>query len=290
MYDVRARAYSYLGIKSDWNTRENFQVATTAASPDTVTNFSYNLSGGTVGLQWTPVSNLDLSYYRIRHSNSETGATWSDAVTAIDKISRPATSINAPVKSGTYMIRAYNKSAKTSSSFASLVVPSTNLETFTTNTNLTDSPTFTGTKTNTSVTSSALRLTTYTGASSTGTYNFSTYIDTTTARRVRTRVDLQVVRFSTAGGLFDNLVGLFDSQSGLFDDLTGFSAYEDIDVVTYISTTPDNPAGTPTWSAYQPFVAGDFYGRAFRFRVELKSYSPNVTPSITSLIARVQYN
>ena len=122
------------------------------------------------------------------------------------------------------------------------------------------------------------------------TYDFSTYIDTTTVRRVRTRVDLQVARYSIAGGLFDDLVGLFDSQSGLFDDLTGFSAYEDTDVVTYISTTPDNPAGTPTWSAYQPFVSGDFYGRAFRFRVELKSYSPSVTPSITSLVARVQYN
>lgn len=290
MYDVRVRSYSYLGVKSDWVTRENFQVDTASEPPNTVTNFSYNLSGGTVGLQWTPVPNLDLSYYRIRHSIVETGATWSDAVTAIDKVSRPATSINAPVKSGTYMIRAYNKSAKTSSGFASLVIPSTNLDVFTNNTNLTDSPTFTGAKTNTSVTSSALRLTTYTSGFSTGTYDFSTYIDTTTVRRVRAMVDLQVARFSTAGGLFDDLVGLFDSQAGLFDDLTGFSAYEDIDVVTYISTTPDNPAGTPTWSAYQPFVAGDFYGRAFRFRVELNSYSLNVTPSITSLIARVQYN
>jgi hypothetical protein len=76
----------------------------------------------------------------------------------------------------------------------------------------------------------------------------------------------------------------------LFDDLTGFSAYEDIDVTTYISITQTDPAASPVWSAYQPFVAGDFYGRAFRFRVELNSSSPSVTPSITSLVARVQYN
>ena len=432
-YDIRARAYSYVGVKSDWLYEYGYQIATVSAPPDDVTNFSYNLSGGTVGLQWTPVSNLDLSYYKIRHSILESGATWSDAVTAIDKVSRPATSINAPVKSGTYMLRAYNKSTKTSAGFASVVIPSTNLETFTNNpTPITDSPTFTGTKVNCSGASlattgasgtgsvatltfaaqasapfsvghsvtisgvtpagyngtyivtactttsvsfantttgsqtvagtavGALRINnrtfTTTGTSGTGsvatltfatqasapysigstitvsgitpteyngtytvtgctttsvsfastatgsqtvsgtiflasaTYDFSTYIDTTTVRRVRTRVDLQVARYSIAGGLFDDLVGLFDSQSGLFDDLTGFSAYEDTDVVTYISTTPDNPAGTPTWSAYQPFVSGDFYGRAFRFRVELKSYSPSVTPSITSLVARVQYN
>ena len=433
LYDVRARSYSYLGVKGGFTTESNYQISTVSAPPNNVTNFSYNLSGGTVGLQWTPVSNLDLSYYKIRHTVLESGATWSDAVTAIDKVSRPATSINAPVKSGTYMLRAYNKSAKTSASFASVVIPSTNLETFTNNpTPITDSPTFTGTKVNCSGASlattgasgtgsvatitfaaqasapfsvgysvtisgvtpagyngtyivtactttsvsfantttgsqtvagtavGALRINnrtfTTTGASGTGsvatltfatqasapysigstitvsgitpigyngtytvtgctttsvsfastatgsqtvagtiflasaTYDFSAYIDTTTVRRVRTRVDLQVARYSIAGGLFDDLVGLFDSQSGLFDDLTGFSAYEDTDVVTYISTTPDNPAGTPTWSAYQPFVSGDFYGRAFRFRVELKSYSANVTPSITSLIARVQYN
>lgn len=289
-YDVRARAYSYLGVKSGWTERSNFQVSTISPPPQTVTNFSYNLSGGTVNLQWSPVADLDLSYYRIRHSVLEAGASWSDAVTAVNKVPRPATTTTLPVKSGTYMVRAYNKSTKTSADFARVVIPATNLETFTNNLTVTDHSTFTGAKTNTSVTSGNLRLTTYNTASSTGTYNFSTYIDTAAVRRIRARVDLQVGRYSTAGGQFDDLVGLFDSQSGLFDDLTGFSAYEDIDVITYISVTNDNPAGTPTWSAYQPFVSGDFYGRAFRFRVELNSYSADVTPSISSLIARVQYN
>jgi hypothetical protein len=290
LYDVQARSYSYLGVKSGWTNISNFQVITQSTNPDDTTGLSYNLSGGTVNLQWLPIQNLDLSFYRVRHSILETGATWSDATTAVSKVPRPATSTTVPVKSGTYMVRPYNKSALTSDTFTAVVVPTTSLETFTNNLVITAHPTFTGTKVNTSVTSSALRLTTFTGATSTGTYDLNGYIDTTTARRVRTMVDLQVSRYTTAGGLFDNLVGLFDSQGGLFDDLTGFSAYDDTDVVTYISITNDNPAGTPTWSAYQPFVAGDFYGRAFRFRVELNAYSPNVTPSITSLIARVQYN
>ena len=289
-YDVRVRSYSYLGIKSGWFQQLNFQVITKSVAPEIINDFSYNLSGGTVGLQWSPVSNLDLSYYKIRHSVLETGASWSNAVTAVDKVPRPATSVTIPVKPGTYMVRAYNKSAKTADDFSSVVVPATNLQAFTNNPSLTDSTAFTGAKTNTSVTSGSLRLTTYTGSSSTGTYTFSTYIDTTTVRQVRARVDLNVSRYTTSFSLFDNIVGLLDSQSGLFDNLTGFSAYEDIDVITYISTTNDNPAGTPSWSAYQPFVSGDFYGRAFRFKIELKSYSPNVTPSITSLIARVQYN
>lgn len=290
LYDVQARSYSYLGIKSGWTNVANFQVVTQATPPNSVTNISYNLTSGSVGLQWLPISNADLSFYRIRHSVLETGATWSDATTAVSKVPRPATSVTVPVKSGTYMVRPYNKSGQTADTFASIVIPSTNLDIFTNNPTVADHPAFSGSKSNTSVTSSNLRLTTYTGATSTGTYDFSTYIDTTTVRRVRARVDLQVSRYSSAGGLFDDIVGLFDSQSGLFDSLTGFAAFDDIDVVSYISFTNDDPAGTPSWSAYQPFVAGDFYGRAFRFRVELNSTAPNVTPSISSLIARVQYN
>jgi hypothetical protein len=171
----------------------------------------------------------------------------------------------------------------------SVVVPSTALETFTNNLSQTEHPTFGGTKTNCSVTSGELRITTTTSPPSTATYDFSTYIDTGAVRRVRSRIDINVNRFDVNAGLFDSLVGQFDSLAGLFDDLTGGSQFSDTDVLTYISITQQNPAGTPTWSPYQLFKAGDFYGRAFRFRVELKSQTSGVTPSISGLVARVQY-
>ena len=290
LYDVRVRSYSYLGVKSAWSIRSGYQVSTDAPPPEVVAGFSYNLSGGVINFNWFPVSNLDLSYYRIRHSQLENGATWSDATTAVNKVSRPATTVSIPLKPGTYMIRAYNKSGKTSTTYSSIVIPVINLESYINNLSLSNDTTFLGNKINTSVVSSSLRLTTYNTTTSTGSYEFTTYIDTTTARRVRARIDVGVTRYSSTTGLFDDLVGLFDDQPGMFDDLTGFSGYDDIDVVTYISTTTDNPAGTPTWSAYQPFVSGDFYGRAFRFKIELNSSSPNITPSVGSLTARIQYN
>jgi hypothetical protein len=189
------------------------------------------------------------------------------------------------------MIRAYDKLGTNSPQLSSVVVPANALETFTNNpTPLTESPTFTGTKTNTSVVSSNLRITTTTSAPSTGTYLSSTYIDTGAVRRVRAYIDLDVSRFDSGSGLFDSLTGQFDTLSGLFDDLTGGGNFDDTDVVTYISITNDNPAGTPTWSAYQVFQSGDFYGRAFRFKVELKSESVGVSPSISSLIAKIKYN
>jgi len=76
----------------------------------------------------------------------------------------------------------------------------------------------------------------------------------------------------------------------LFDDFTGSVQFGDANVKTYISITQDDPAGTPTWTDYQAFRAGDYYGRAFRFRAVLTSTSNNITPSISELDAIVEYN
>jgi hypothetical protein len=289
-YDVRARSYSYLGLKSDWTFYDNFQPSGLAAPPAIVDNFRANLNGGSINLEWNAVPDLDLSHYRIRHSIEESGASFANATTAVEKVSRPATSITVPTRPGTYSIRAYDKIGNASLNYSQVVVPNTALETFTNNLTSVQSPTFSGTKTGCSLTGSELRITTTTSPPTTATYVFTTYIDTGAVRRVRARVDVNVNRFDANAGTWDAIPGLWDSIPGFWDDWTGGSQYDDIDVVTYISFTSQDPAGTPTWSPYQPFKAGDFYGRAFRFKIDLESDTSGVSPSISGLTARVQYN
>lgn len=291
-YDLRARSYSYLGVKSDWVYVEDYRPVGLAAPPANVTNFRANLNGGVINLEWDAVPDLDLSYYLIRHALEETGPTFANSTTAVQKVSRPATSVSLPTRPGTYSIRAYDKLGNPSVNSTSVVVPAVALETFTNNLTDTESPTFPGTKTGCSVTSGELRITTTTSPPSTATYEFTGYIDTGAVRRVRSRVDVNVNRFDTTAALFDSIPEetLFDSLPGLFDDLTGGSQFADTDVLTYISVTQQDPAGTPTWSDWQLFKAGDFYGRAFKFKVELLSQTSGVSPSISGLTARVQYN
>lgn len=289
-YDVRARSYSFLGVKSDWTYVNAYQPVGLAAPPSDVTNFRANLNGGVINLEWNPIPDLDLSYYLIRHALEESGATFANSTTALEKVSRPGTSASVPTRPGTYAIRAYDKLGNPSVDSTSVVVPLAALETFTNNLTDTESPTFPGTKTGCSVTSSELRITNTSVAPSTATYTFTGYIDTGAVNRVRSRVDINVNRYDSTAGLFDNISGLFDSLPGLFDDFTGGTQFADTDVLTYISITEQDPAGTPTWSPYQLFKAGDFYGRAFRFRVVLKSETVGVSPSISGLTARVQYN
>lgn len=290
-YDVRARAYSYFGVKGDWQTYTNFVVAGLAAPPADVTGLAANLNGSTVNLSWNPAPDLDLSFYRIRHSVDQSGATWAGAVTYVDKVPRPGSSIVVPAKPGTYMIKSYDKTGNISQNYTSVTIPSAALETFTNTLTDTENPTYPGTKTGCSVVSSNLVITSVSGtAPFTATYEFSGYIDTGAVRRFRSRVDVDLNRKDTSAGLWDDIPGLFDTFPGLFDDFTGAAQTDDVNVIVYISTTQDNPAGTPTWSSWQELKVGDFYARAAKYKIELYSQSTNITPEVTSLVAIVQYN
>lgn len=290
-YDVRARSYSFLGVKSDFVSLTGFVVAGLAFPPADVGGFTAEINGASVHLEWEPVPDLDLSFYRIRHAVEETSATWANAVTVVDKAPRPGNSFTVPAKPGTYMIRAFDKTGNASGNYTSIVIPAAALESFSNTSTQTEDPTFSGTKTGCSVSSGDLIITDVTGtAPFLATYEFSNYIDTGSTRRFRSRIDVATARQDNSAGLWDDLPGLFDNLPGNFDDFTGAAQFADTNVVTYISTTDDDPAGSPTWTDYKKFRAGDYFARAARFKVELTSSSEGVTPSLSQLDAIVEYN
>lgn len=291
LYDFRARARNSFGVwASNWDAVSNVDSVVIRPPPSDVTDLRGDLMGGMIALNWSPSTDQDLSYYFIRHALEESGATFANAVTVVEKVPRPATSVIIPAQPGTYFVRPVNKQGNQSSAATSIVIPASALQVFANVDTQVEHTAFSGTKTGTSVTSNELRITDDSSAPSSGEYEFSTYIDTGAVRTARCRIDLKVNRSSSGSGLFDDLPGLLDSMAGLWDDLTGFTQVNDTNVITYIATTDDDPSGSPTWSAWQPFIAGDFNGRAFKFKVKLDSTSDNVTPSISELTARVEYD
>ena len=289
-YDIRAIPINTFGVRGAWVTLSNVSSIVVGQPPDTVTGFGADLNGGTLNLFWDPVTNGDLSYYIIRWSLDEAGATYANAVTLVEKVPRPGMTTSVPALPGTYFIRAVNKRGLQSQASATVVVPAATLENFANEDTLTEHTTFTGSKTNVVVDTGELRLDSYSTAPATGTYDFSTYIDTGSARRVRARIDMLVSRQDDGSGLWDDITGDIDSLAGNWDDLTGGTQFADSNVVGYISVTSDDPAGSPVWSPYTRFRSGDYYGRAFRFRIELTTTSADVTPLIEELVARVEYD
>ena len=292
-YDIRARAINTFGVSSEYEYLSDFVVNAFVDAPDDVQDFHANVTNGTISLEWTPVSDLDLSYYRIRHAVEESGGTWANATTAVDKVARPANSVVVPSRAGTYTIKAYDKLGNGSDNYNSVVIKSSDIASFTNSLSQAEHTTFSGTKTGCSVTSNQLRITDTSSASpttpATATYEFSNYIDTGAVRIVRSRVDVKVVRFNSSAGLWDDIPGLWDTWEGSWDGWTD-TLFADHNVVMYISTTDDDPAGTPTWSDYKLYKSGDFSGRAFRFKIQLISQAAGVSPSILELTARVEYN
>ena len=103
-------------------------------------------------------------------------------------------------------------------------------------------------------------------------------------------MEIENLRLDTASTVtIDTLTGNFDSLPGLFDDITGGTNFTDTNVIQYVSTTATDPAGSPSWSAYKRFKAGDFSGRGFRFKIDLVSTSDGVTPALAQVAATVRY-
>src|SRR5210317_572046 len=107
VYDVRARSVS--SISRSVFVSAQHQVVGKTAPPADVTNFQVNIIDTEAHLSWTPVPDLDLSHYIIRHSPLTSGAIYSNAITLIDKVSRPANTVTVPALTGTYFIRSVDK-------------------------------------------------------------------------------------------------------------------------------------------------------------------------------------
>jgi hypothetical protein len=54
-----------------------------------------------------------------------------------------------------------------------------------------------------------------------------------------------------------------------------------------VATTNDDPAGTPTWSAWRKFFVGDYTARALKFKVVLTSTDIQATPAVSVLSVTV---
>jgi hypothetical protein len=305
IYDVRARTVT--SISRSVFTATTHQVVGKTAPPETVTNFSINIVNTEAHLSWTPVGDLDLSHYRIRHSRDTTAsATYANSVDLINKVSRPANTAVVPAMTGTYFIKAVDKLGNESLDSTSSVAIIQDIKDLNAVATSTQHPTFSGTKTTTVVVGNELRLGTSilfdsgagnfdsTGGlfdggggkvASSGTYDFDNVVDLSAVytSRVTANVTMSRVDF---GLNFDDATGLFDAREGLFDG--DANEFGDTNCELQIATTEDDPSsGSPTFTAFRKFFVGDYKARGLKFRALLTSTDSEATPSVSALSVTV---
>ena len=305
VYDVRARSISRFS-KSAFVTNQH-QIVGKTAPPETVTNFSINIVNTEAHLSWTPVGDLDLSHYRIRHSRDTTAsANYANAVDLIAKVSRPANTAVVPAMTGTYFIKAVDKLGNESLDSTSSVAIIQEIKELNAVATSTQHPTFSGTKTSTVVVGNELRLGTSilfdsgagnfdtTGGlfdggggtvASSGTYDFDTHIDVGGVYTSRVTANVTMSRVDY-GVQFDDATGNFDDREGLFDG--DANEFGDTNCELQIATTEDDPAsGSPTYTAFRKFFVGDYKARGFKFRALLTTTDSEATPSVSALSVTV---
>lgn len=309
-YDVRARAYNAFGVAGPFTSTAGQQLSAFASPPDNVTNFTGNVTGNALNLSWTPVSNADLSHYKVRYSSATSGASYQNAVDIVDKVSRPGNTAVVPAKTGTYFLKAVDKIGGVSAAAASFVVlvDPNNVENFNAIQTIQEDPVFAGARSNVVVLEDSegdyLALDTvdqfdsgagnfddglglfdgFSGTVASGTYDFNTTVDFGEVYTSRIYPKFKVDYLDYVND-FDSATGLFDARLGNFD---GDPAQFDVTSARFeLRHTNDDPSGSPTYTSYQPFIVADITARAMQFRCILECTNGAASPAIRELRAEI---
>jgi hypothetical protein len=295
-YNVRVKAFNTLGVGSTY-TSATRTIVGGIAPPSDVTDFSCNIIGGDAHLSWQQIADLDLAHYQIRYSTLTTGASWGNSVSLVEKVARPATSVTVPARVGSYLIKAVDKNGNYSSNETIIETNVLAIGNYNAVASQTESPTFSGVKTNVIVSDGTLRLDSSelfdsaigdfdSGTSffdsgvtaydlySEGTYLFSSPIDI--GGVYTSRVTASITQTS------DNLDDLFDSRTGDFDDAqSNFDGDTPANCNAHIEIALSND--NITYTSFRNFVVGDYTARYYKFRVTLRSFDLSSTPVISAL-------
>lgn len=298
-YNARVRSLDENGNLSAWAYVGAFVVDAVGSPPSDVTNFNIQVIGERANLTWDEAVDLDLSYYRIKFSPATSGATWGTSVDLLPKIS--ATSASVPAMVGTYLIKAYDDGEKESNNAAVIVNTISGVLDFNAVATVNEHPSFNSSGSskvhlsvpvspgNTLVLDvsdtigswSTLGAVTSLGAGNylSGTYTFrgpdlgASYVS---------RISASI---TAAGNNLDNTLGSWASLGSVTSlgggDPSLWSA------TLEIRTTDNDPLGSPTWSAWMPFVVGDYKARATEFRLTIATETLSIRPEVSALTITV---
>jgi len=302
-YTVSVKSVSAIGVKSQPYT---FVVTVfgKSALPADITGLQMTAQGESGILQWDLHEDLDVrigGQIAVRYSEQMAGATWNTSL-PIAEFPGSATSGTVPLRAGTYLAKGRDSTGNLSANAALVVTDAANLVQFNAVASSTQDPTFLGTKTGLVVIDDRLQLDQQTlwdsisdldaytdnldgGLLESGEYEFDTYVDTGAVYTSRVAASFALVSFNVANLVDDwppiDELGAIDSgqlAADFVDTWADWDAIVNFDTPTsvadatlqiYISTTNDNPASSPVWSAWRLFYVGDYTARAFRFKVRL---------------------
>jgi predicted phage tail protein len=271
----------------------DFTLLGKTAVPGDVQNLTIEaISANSARLRWDQTVDLDVKVggkVHIRHSNLTDGtATWSNSVDLILAKAGSATEAIVPLVEGEIIVKFEDDGGRQSTGETSVIVDFPDAVGFfpvQVRREDADSPPFQGVKTDTFYSDE------FDGLVLDGTALFDAIADVdlipsfdylgdvqpSGEYAFLNTLDLEAVyaldlkRYFVTRGFYPN--DLIDSRTANIDTWTDFDGgiIDKVNAKLYLRRTPDNPAASPTYSAWQEFVNGTFIGRGFQFKAELSS-------------------
>jgi len=272
--------------------------------PADMENFSLNMLHNNASLSWDLSADLQVrtgGKIIIKFSPLLVGASWGTAFNILASLPGIAQGVTVPALTGTYLIKAEDYQGIQSENATIIVSDVANILRMNAVANSTQEPGFTGTKVAMIVDSGNLKLDgiglfddepgdfddapglfdAASEAGISGEYFFDAVVDIGRVVTSRVSVDMEALIVDESD--------TFDQRGGLFDDGAGFFDGGDSDAISvevFIRTTDDDPSGSPVFTDFRRFVAGDYNARAYDFMIKVNSKNN----AFNILISKLQVN
>lgn len=301
-YEFRYRYRNSLAQRSAYSPATVREIVGLTARPADPSGFTAHARNGLLFARWTLCPDLDVRIGGrcvIRHAGAA-AATWAAAIECdAEDIPGDATTAVLPLLAGTYLIKFQDSTGNWSETAASFEPSIADLTGWTVVGTVTEDPGFAGTHSGTEVSGGALQLAAAVliddivanlddwsdidsldgnnAVQPSGTYTFASVMDLTTKAARRFEAAITASAFDL-GDVIDSRRAAIDS----WDDIDG-TAVNDCSCALQIRITDDDPAGTPTWSAWLPMLQGDFDCRAAQFRLALATADDSHNLAVSAL-------
>ena len=130
VYNVRVKAINALGVSSTY-VSANHTVIGATETPNDVTDLSISMVGSNqMELSWTPVIDLDISWYEIRYQNVTSGSTWNESTPLAKVVRRKSNTLTTNAKTGAFLIKAVDKLGNSSANESIVYTNISGLQTY----------------------------------------------------------------------------------------------------------------------------------------------------------------
>jgi hypothetical protein len=295
-YNFIVKYEDQLGQLSPSSQVANHLIVGTARAPADVMRFHVVSNGQSNYLSWQAVNEINLSHYVIKFTSDLNNPSWANAAILNEQVPKAVTSLTTPRAVGTYFIKAYDYSGRSSNEAARAQTSVTVIDEVNIIETVDESASYQGEFAGTAIYSQNLILMPTDSFDSVGDVDTLSAVDFEVTATVRDGSYIFKDIFDL-GHVYTSHVAPMMQAAGidlgvLFDHWDEFDSVENIDQAVdpslwnaeiFVKTTEDIPSNLSAWSAWRPLTVGDYTARAFQFKVDLKSMQTGVTPAVSLL-------